>query len=52
MLQPYQLIKDLRTNYETSNSQRVLDGDLTDFMSATLAMEVSGKTRAESKKNN
>ncbi len=52
VLQPYQLIKDLRTNYETSNSQRVLDGDLTDFMSATLAMEVSGKTRAESKNNN
>ena len=48
VLQPYQLIKDLRTNYETSNSQRVLDGDLTDFMSATLALEVSGKTRSES----
>lgn len=49
VLQPYQLIKDLRTNHETSNSQRVLDGDLTDFMAATLAMEVSGKTRSESK---
>ena len=51
VLQPYQLIKDLRTNYETSNSQRVLDGDLTDFMSATLALEVSGKTRSESQDN-
>jgi peptide chain release factor 2 len=51
VLQPYQLIKDLRTNYETSNSQRVLDGDLTDFMSATLALEVSGKTRSESQEN-
>ena len=48
VLQPYQLIKDLRTNHETSNSQRVLDGDLTDFMSATLALEVSGKTRSQS----
>ena len=48
ILQPYQLIKDLRTNHETSNSQRVLDGDLTDFMSATLAMEVSGKPRLQS----
>ena len=52
VLQPYQLIKDLRTNYETSNSQRVLDGDLTDFMSATLALEVSGKTRLQSQKIN
>ena len=51
VLQPYQLIKDLRTNYETSNSQRVLDGDLTDFMSATLALEVSGKTRSELQSN-
>ena len=51
VLHPYQLIKDLRTNYETSNSQRVLDGDLTDFMSATLALEVSGKTRSESQDN-
>lgn len=47
VLQPYQLIKDLRTNHETSNSQRVLDGDLSDFMSAALALEVAGKTRAE-----
>lgn len=50
VLQPYQLIKDLRTNHETSNSQRVLDGELTDFMSASLAMQVSGKTRAQSTK--
>ncbi len=49
VLQPYQLIKDLRTNYETSNSQKVLDGDLSDFMSAALALDVSGKTRSESK---
>ena len=48
VLQPYQLIKDLRTNYETSNSQSVLDGDLTDFMSAALAMDVSGLSRAQS----
>ena len=48
VLQPYQLIKDLRTGYETSNSQSVLDGDLTDFMSAALAMDVSGLSRSES----
>ena len=52
VLQPYQLVKDLRTNYETSNSQRVLDGELTDFMSATLALEVSGKSRSESHNKN
>ena len=50
VLQPYQLIKDLRTNYETSSSQKVLDGDLTEFMSAALALEVAGKTRAQSQK--
>ena len=49
VLHPYQLIKDLRTNFETSNSQRVLDGDLSDFMSAALAKEVSGKTPAQTK---
>lgn len=46
-LQPYQLVKDLRTNYETSDSQGVLDGDLDGFMEATLAMQVAGKSRAD-----
>ncbi|VTR35227.1 Peptide chain release factor 2 [Sphingobacterium thalpophilum] len=32
VLHPYKLIKDLRTNYETSNTQAVLDGDLNDFL--------------------
>ncbi len=40
VLQPYQMVKDLRTSVETSNSQRVLDGDLTEFMSAALALDV------------
>ncbi|MDQ2092553.1 peptide chain release factor 2 [Rhodalgimonas zhirmunskyi] len=47
VLQPYQMVKDLRTNVETSDTQGVLDGDLDKFMAATLAMDVSGKTRAE-----
>ncbi len=47
VLQPYQMVKDLRTNYETSDTQGVLDGDLDALMAATLAMDVSGKTRAE-----
>ncbi len=47
VLQPYQMVKDLRTNYETSDTQGVLDGDLDGLMAATLAMDVSGKSRAE-----
>jgi len=42
VLQPYQMIKDLRTNTETSNTQAVLDGDLDDFMAAALAQRVGG----------
>ncbi len=47
VLQPYQMVKDLRTGTETSDSQGVLDGDLDRFMAATLAQEVAGKSRAE-----
>jgi len=47
VLQPYQMVKDLRTNVETSDTGGVLDGDLDRFMAATLAMDVSGKSRAE-----
>jgi len=47
LLQPYQMVKDLRTNHETSDTKGVLDGDLDGFMAATLAQDVSGKSRAE-----
>jgi peptide chain release factor 2 len=47
VLQPYQMVKDLRTNVETSDTQGVLDGDLDDFMAASLAQRV-GATRADS----
>jgi peptide chain release factor 2 len=33
---PYQLVKDLRSGYETGNVAAVLDGDLDDLMVATL----------------
>jgi len=49
VLQPYQMVKDLRTNHETSDTSGVLDGDLDGFMAATLAMDVSGKSRAEAR---
>ena len=47
VLQPYQMVKDLRTNYETSDTKGVLDGDLDGLMAATLALDASGKSRAE-----
>ena len=47
VLQPYQMVKDLRTQHETSDTQGVLDGDLDGFMAATLAQQVSGKSRAD-----
>ncbi|MEL7262872.1 MAG: peptide chain release factor-like protein, partial [Pseudomonadota bacterium] len=46
-IHPTQRVKDLRTNHETFDAMKVLDGDLDGFMAATLAMDVSGKSRAE-----
>lgn len=40
VLQPYQLVKDVRTNYETSDTSGVLDGDIDAFLSASLAHQV------------
>ena len=45
VLQPYQLVKDLRTGVESRSPQDVLDGDLDAFMAAALAQEVGGKPR-------
>ncbi len=42
VLQPYQMVKDLRTNVETSATQSVLDGDIDDFLGAALAARVEG----------
>ena len=47
VLHPYQMVKDLRTNVETSDTGGVLDGDLDAFMAGALAQQVSGKSRAE-----
>jgi peptide chain release factor 2 len=44
VLQPYQMVKDLRTQVETSDTSGVLDGDIDRFMSAALADRVKGKT--------
>jgi peptide chain release factor 2 len=42
VLQPYQMVKDLRTGVQTSNTGAVLDGDLDQFMEAELARKAFG----------
>jgi peptide chain release factor 2 len=48
VLQPYQLVKDLRTGVESTDPQRVLNGDLLPFMEASLAQRVGADTPAAS----
>jgi peptide chain release factor 2 len=48
VLHPYQMVKDLRTGVETSNTGAVLDGDLDRFLEASLASRLSGKEAAVS----
>ena len=42
VLQPYQMVKDLRTGVVVGNPQAVLDGDLDPFMEAALAQRITG----------
>lgn len=47
VLQPYQMVKDLRTGAETGNVQAVLDGDIDAFLEASLAQRLGGAGVAE-----
>jgi peptide chain release factor 2 len=50
VLQPYQLVKDLRTGVESGNPGAVLDGELDPFIEAALAQRIkSGEPAAASK---
>ncbi|HEY3908364.1 MAG TPA: peptide chain release factor 2 [Stellaceae bacterium] len=42
VLQPYQMVKDLRTGVETANTSAVLDGDIDRFLAAALAARIEG----------
>ena len=46
VLQPYQMVKDLRTGVQTTDPSKVLDGDLDPFMEASLAARVKGAATA------
>ncbi len=47
MLQPYQMVKDLRTGVESSNPSAVLDGDIDQFLEASLAQKIYGSEADE-----
>lgn len=44
VLQPYQLVKDLRTGVESTSPDNVLDGDLNPYMEAALAHQITGNS--------
>jgi peptide chain release factor 2 len=51
VLHPYKMVKDHRTNYETGNTQAVLDGRLDDFMEAYLRQQLGVPMVQDSSQN-
>ncbi len=47
VLNPYQMVKDLRTEYESGNPQAVLDGDIDAFLEAGIRWRVGAEVKAE-----
>ena len=47
VLQPYQMVKDLRTAVEKGNAQGVLDGDIDDFLEAALSQRIGGASASQ-----
>jgi peptide chain release factor 2 len=47
VLQPYQLVKDLRTGAQSTNPSAVLDGDIDTFIESALAQRIEGATQVE-----
>ncbi len=47
VLQPYQMVKDLRTGVEKGNAQGVLDGDIDDYLEASLAQGVERRQASD-----
>jgi peptide chain release factor 2 len=47
VLHPYKMIKDLRTDFERSDVDNVLDGDLDRYVEAYLKMEAEKRTNAK-----
>lgn len=47
VLQPYQMVKDLRTAVEKGNAQGVLDGDIDDFLEAALSQRIGGAVASD-----
>src|SRR3546814_14304976 len=50
VLQPYQLVKDLRTGVTSTAPSDVLDGELDPFMAAALSQRVTGAQRSEARR--